>query len=175
MPPLTFFGSRSSGGEGATLFSTFVSFFGVSLRDAERRLRKIAIFFEMGWNSRLFWISTPVSSRHLWVLSILLNTSVSSLTLSFTCPGLFLSITCWITLRALANFSIFTFCSFRSWRTSFHPSASGEVCECASSAFASSSPFLYMEFILIATCLKTVRPSWEPYHSRATIPACIDP
>ena len=118
--------------------ASFVSFFGVSPKDAERGLRKIPILFEAGWDSSLFWISTPLSSRHLWVLSIPLNTSVAALALSLTCPGLFLSIPCWITLRALANFSIFTLCSFRSWRTSFHPSAPGGVCECASGAFTSS-------------------------------------
>ena len=114
MPPFPFLGSQSSGGEGATLFSPFVGFFVVSPRDGERTLRKITIFFEAGWDSSLFSISTPLSSRHLWVLSIPLNTSVASLTLSLTWPGLFVSMPYWITLRALGNFSIFLLCSFRS-------------------------------------------------------------
>ena len=175
MLPFPFFGIRSSGGEGASLFSPSVSFFGVSPRDAERDLRKILIIFEAEWDSSLFWISTPLSSRHLWVLSIPLNTSVASQTLSLTWPGLFLGIPCWITLRALFNFSIFTLCSFRSWRTSFHPSTPGGLCECASGAFTSSSPFLFIVIMLNPSSLKTVRPSWEPNCSRATIPACIDP
>ena len=120
-----FLGIRSLGGEGATLFSPFVSFFVVSPRGAERGLRKIPIFFEAGWDSSLFWISTPLSSRHLWVLIIPLNTFVALFSLSCTWPGLLLSIPCWMTLRALANFSIFSLCSIRSWRTFFHPSIPG--------------------------------------------------
>ena len=54
---------------------------------SERGLRKIPILFEAGWDSSLFWISTPLSSRHLWVLSIPLNTSVASFTESLTKPG----------------------------------------------------------------------------------------
>ena len=127
MLPFPFLGIRSLGGEGVTLFSLFVSFFGVSPRDAERSLRKIPIFFEAGWGYSLFWISTQLSRRHLWVLSIPFNTSVASFTLSFTWPGLFLYIPCWMTLRALANFSIFALCSLRSWRTSFDPSAPVEA------------------------------------------------
>ena len=46
--PFPFFGIRSSGREGATLFSPFVSFFGVSPRDAERGLRKIPSFSRRG-------------------------------------------------------------------------------------------------------------------------------
>ena len=114
MLPFPFLGISSSGEEGVTLFSPFVSFFGVSSRDAERGLRKIPILFEAGWDSSLFWISTPLSSRHLWVLRIPLNTLVASFTESLTNPGLFLSVACWITLRALANFSILTLRSFRS-------------------------------------------------------------
>ena len=122
-PPFPLLGVLSWGGEGAALFSPLFWSFGVSPRDAERGLRKIPIFFETGWVSSLFWSSTPLSSRHLWVLSIPPNTSAASFTESFTKPGLFLSIPFCITLRALASFSIFSFCSFRSWRTSFHPSA----------------------------------------------------
>ena len=96
-----------------------VSFFGVSPRVAERALRKIPILFESGWDSSLFWKPTPLSRRHLWVLSIPLTTSVASFTLSLTWPGLFLSIPCWMTLRALANFSIFLVCSLRSWRKAY--------------------------------------------------------
>ena len=92
------------------------------------------ILFEAGWDLSLLWNSTPLSRRHLWLLSISLNTSLASLTLSLTWPGLFLSIPCWMTLRALANFSDYLFCSLRSWRTSFHPSASGEAPKSLSAA-----------------------------------------
>ena len=129
VPFFPFLVNRSSEGEGATLFSPFVNFFGISPRDAERGLRKIPIFFEAGWDFSFFWISTPLSRRHLWVLSIQLNTSADSFTLSVTCPGLFLSIPCWTILRALANTSIFLLCSLKSWRTSFHLSAPGEAPE----------------------------------------------
>ena len=105
--PFSFLRVRSSGGESASLFSPFVNFFGVSPRDTERGLRKISILFEAMWDSSVFWNSTPLSRRHLWVMSIPLNTSVASFTLYLTWPGLFLSIPCWTTLRALANFSIF--------------------------------------------------------------------
>ena len=80
-----------------------------------------SLFFKAGWDSSLFWTSTPLSRRHLWVLSIPLNTSVALFTLSSTWPRLFLSIPYWMTLRALAKFSSFLLCSLRSWRTSFHP------------------------------------------------------
>ena len=53
--------------------------------------------------------STPLSKTHLWVLSTQLNTCVASLRLSLTWPELFLNIPCWMTLRSLANFSIFFF------------------------------------------------------------------
>ena len=51
---VSFLGMRSWGGG---ISSPFVSFFGVSPRDAERGLRKIPIFLEAGWDSSLFWIS----------------------------------------------------------------------------------------------------------------------
>ena len=51
----------------------------------------------------------------------------ASFTLSFRWPGLFLSIPCWMTLRALASFYIFSLCSFRSWMLSFYPSAPEEA------------------------------------------------
>ena len=49
------------------------------------------------------------------------------LTLSLTWQGFFLSILGCMMLRVLANLSTFSFCSFRSWRTSFHPSAPAEA------------------------------------------------
>ena len=107
--------------------SVCTGFLGVSPRDAGCGLQKIPIFFEAGWESSLFWISTPLYRRHSWVLSIPLNTSIDSLTLSFTWPGLFLSIPCWMTLRALANFSIFSLCFLWSWGTFFHLTAPGEA------------------------------------------------
>ena len=61
------------------------------------------------------------------MLSIPPNTSVASFTLSVTWRGLFFSIPLCIMLKALSNLCIFTFCSFRSWRTSFHSSAPGEA------------------------------------------------
>ena len=68
-----------------------------------------------------------------WLLATLMGAehsthiSVASFTLSVPWQGLFLSIPCWMMLRALANLSIFTFYSFRSWRTSFNPSAPEEA------------------------------------------------
>ena len=87
--PFPFLGIRSSGAE---CFPLFVSFFGLSPRGAERVLGKIPIYFESGWDSSLFSISILLLRRHLWVLSIPLNTSEASFILSFTWPGLFLSI-----------------------------------------------------------------------------------
>ena len=144
-------GVRSSGGEGATLFSPFVSFFGVFPRDAERGLRNIAILLEVEWDSSLFWNSTPLARTHLWVLSILLNTSVVSFTLSLTWPGLFFSTPCWIMLRALANFSIFSFCSLWSWRTSFHRSAPGEA---PKSTFPTVFKFASINLFTSASCVE---------------------
>ena len=66
----------------AALFSPFTWLFGVSLRDAECGLQKIPIFLLTGWDFNLFWISTPLSKKHLWVLSMPPNTSAASLTLS---------------------------------------------------------------------------------------------
>ena len=98
-----------------------------------------------------FWIFTPLSRRHLWVLSIPLNTSVASFTLSFTWPGLFLSIPCWMTLRALANISIFLLCSLRSWRTSFHTSAPGEA---PKSTFPTVVSFKSISLFTSASCVE---------------------
>ena len=125
MPPFPFLASRSSGWEGATPFSSFVSFLGYLPETQSAVSGRYPSFLRR--DSRFFWISTPLSSRHLWVLSILLNTSEASFTLSFTWPGLFLRISCWMTLKALDNVSIFSLCSLRSWRTSFYPSAPGEA------------------------------------------------
>ena len=61
------------------------------------------------------------------MLSIPLNTLVASFTLFVTCRRLSLSIHCCMMLRALANLSIFSFCSVGSQWTSFHPSAPEEA------------------------------------------------
>ena len=55
------------------------------------------------------------------------NISLALSTLSLTWPVLFFSIPCWIKLRALANFSIFSFCSLRSWRMSLQPTPPKET------------------------------------------------
>ena len=98
-----------------------------------------------------FWIFIPPSRRHLWVFSIPPNTSVASFTLSFTWRGLFLSIPCCMMLRALANLSTFSFCSFCSWRTSFHPLAPGEA---SKSTFPMLSVFGSINLFTSASCVE---------------------
>ena len=93
---------------------------GASLRGGDLGLRKIPIFLEVGWNSCLFWIVTPFCIRHIWVLTRLSKTSAASPTLNLTGTGVFLSHLSWITFRAMPNLSIFSLCSFRSWRMSFN-------------------------------------------------------
>ena len=79
--------------------------------------------------------------------------SAESFTEPFTKPGLFLSIPCWITLRNLANLSIFSICFFRSWRTSFHSSAPEEAIH---STFpkTSLSLLLSMKHFTSASCVE---------------------
>ena len=93
----------------------------VSPGDADLYLRKVPIFLETGWDSSLFWISTPLRSRHLWVLKGLSKTSAASPILSLTGTVVFLSVFSWITFRAMSNLSIFSLCSFSSWRMSSIP------------------------------------------------------
>ena len=95
---------------GCPLFTLGPVFGGVSQR-RQTWSPKNSRFISNGisnWNSSLFGISTPLSKRHLWVLSMPPKTSVASFMLSLTWPGLFLSIPCCLTLRALASFSIFS-------------------------------------------------------------------
>ena len=80
-----------------------------------------------------------------------LNTSEASFTLSFTWPGLFLSIPRWMTLRALANFSIFSLCSLRSWKTSFHPAAPKKAPE---STFPTVFKFESIKLFTSALCVE---------------------
>ena len=127
LSPLSSFFQRGGGGGGCgSLLPHHLIFWGISQRRRALSLKNTQ-FLHGGVGFHFFRILTPLSNRHLWVLSISLNTSVASFTESLTKPVLFLSIPCWITLRALANFSISSFCSFRSWRTSSHPSAPGEA------------------------------------------------
>ena len=66
----------------------------------------------------------PGSKRHPWVLSMSPNTSVASFTLSLTCVSQHNLLYDAESPGQLLHFSL---CSFRSWRTSFHPSAPEEA------------------------------------------------
>ena len=125
-PPFPLLGVFSRGGGRGSLPLLHLIFWGISQRRRAWSLKDPQVLHS-GVRFHFYWILTPLSRSHLWVLSIPPNTSVASFTLSVTWRGLFLSIPCWMTLRALSNFSIFSFCSFRSWKTSFHPSAPEEA------------------------------------------------
>ena len=101
-------------------------------------------------DSSLFWISITLLKRHLWVLSIPLNTSLASFTLSVAWRGLFPSIPCCMMLWALAKLFIFSFYSFRSWRTPFHPSAPEEAVK---STFSTVFVFTSIHFFTSASCV----------------------
>ena len=96
-------------------------------------------------------LSGWISAAHLWAWFLLDD----KLTLPLKWPGLFLSIPCWMTLRALANFSIFSFCFFRCWRMSFHPSAPGEVPQ---STFPTVFNFKSID-LFISTYSSSLRPT----------------
>ena len=110
------------------------------------------------------------------MLSIPPNTSVASFTLSVTWRGLFLSIPCFSKLRALANLSIFSVCSFRSCRTFFHPSALEKA---ISSLFPKTSFFVSIDNFTSASCVEervgifgngfTLRPKSYPSSLRPNV------
>ena len=108
-------------------FSLFIIYFFIrglarghlTVRRQGATLSPLDSFFQRGRGRRSFFDLCQI----FWGISQRRRTC----SLSVTWRGLFLSISCCMMLRALANLSIFSFCSFRSWRTSLHPSASGEA------------------------------------------------